>query len=190
LRGYCGAQNYDLYCSYEDLPFCHTETLKNQISEARTNVGEFGGSCTCPHGNVYWVGDNQDWCGSLACYDGIPGECNKTVNAKWAHRKVVCGRKTSICKRTTAVSSGFSSRRAGSTYDRSNIPDECICETYRLNTEKGRQATRCGPLFDFTYCADVNSPYCNHYNGWCDNREVFLDARGAKYHRNSIPKHC
>ena len=52
-------------------------------------VGTFGGSCTCPDGRVHWVGDNMDACDSLACINGIAGEC-KESNVKGAKRKVVC----------------------------------------------------------------------------------------------------
>ena len=36
-------------------------------------LGGWGGSCTCPNGNVYQVADNWDSCGSLACVGGISG---------------------------------------------------------------------------------------------------------------------
>ena len=54
------------------------------------DVGEWGGTCTCPNGNVYNVGDNNDGCGSLACIGGIPGVCGQN-NPGGAYRRVTCG---------------------------------------------------------------------------------------------------
>ena len=53
-------------------------------------VGEWGGSCTCPNGQVYQVGDNHDFCASLACIGGISGSCNKDYDVSWAHSRVEC----------------------------------------------------------------------------------------------------
>eukprot|EP01046_Picozoa_sp_COSAG06_P050754 COSAG06_NODE_8114_length_2270_cov_1.963151_2_plen_712_part_01 len=41
-------------------------------------VGSWGGTCTCPNGQVYQVGDNKDSCSSLACVNGVSGDCNQT----------------------------------------------------------------------------------------------------------------
>ena len=43
-------------------------------------MGSWGGSCTCPDGQIYEVGDvgeQGDGCGKLACYGGEPGVCSK-----------------------------------------------------------------------------------------------------------------
>jgi len=53
-------------------------------------TGGWGGKCTCPDGSVYWVADNHDYCGSLACFGGgKSGHCNR-FDGKWSQRKVVC----------------------------------------------------------------------------------------------------
>ena len=41
------------------------ENFSNQVIENAPNVGGWGGSCTCPDGNVYQVGDNNDFCASF-----------------------------------------------------------------------------------------------------------------------------
>ena len=53
--------------------------------------GIWGGSCTCPDGQVYQVGDGGDFCGSLACEGGKSGKCNKAEGA-WSAKqaKVTC----------------------------------------------------------------------------------------------------
>jgi hypothetical protein len=54
-------------------------------------AGYWGGSCTCPDGNRYWVGDENNGCGSLACHGGgVPGECNAWSDNKWANQRVNC----------------------------------------------------------------------------------------------------
>jgi hypothetical protein len=57
-------------------------------------VGGWGGTCTCPSGIVYNVGDLFDACSngplSLACEGGVPGECIKRHDAARQGMKVTC----------------------------------------------------------------------------------------------------
>jgi len=62
---------------------------QNTVIENANGVGGFGGSCTCPDGNVYEVGDNKNHCGSLACVGGTSGTCNR-YHGSWSNRKVIC----------------------------------------------------------------------------------------------------
>ena len=64
--------------------------LGNVVTEKAPGVGGWGGSCTCPNGQTYGVGDNYNYCASLACINGKAGTCNRKIDAEWAHRKVVC----------------------------------------------------------------------------------------------------
>uniref|UniRef100_A0A6C0LW40 Uncharacterized protein n=1 Tax=viral metagenome TaxID=1070528 RepID=A0A6C0LW40_9ZZZZ len=50
----------------------------NRLTPNAPNVGTFHGTCTCPDGSVYIVGDNVNQCGSLACYGGVSGTCHKS----------------------------------------------------------------------------------------------------------------
>eukprot|EP00947_MAST-08B_sp_MAST-8B-sp1_P001346 g1346.t1 len=51
-------------------------------------AGEHGGSCTCPDGQVYWVGDEGNDCRSLACFNGgTPGECHLYAG-NWSYNSV------------------------------------------------------------------------------------------------------
>jgi len=52
----------------------------NIVEHNAPNVGSWGGSCTCPDGTIYQVGDNMDACRSLACVGGVSGKCGP-----WAH---------------------------------------------------------------------------------------------------------
>ncbi|KAL1507404.1 hypothetical protein AB1Y20_008246 [Prymnesium parvum] len=61
----------------------------NVVVEVARGVGEWGGTCTCPDGGVYLVGDNQDQCGSLACVNGVSSPCNHYAST-WKGRKVIC----------------------------------------------------------------------------------------------------
>merc|ERR1712194_984476 len=49
-------------------------------------AGLWGGKCTCPNGLTYTVGDNMDFCGSLACEGGISGACQKNIAVGGAAR--------------------------------------------------------------------------------------------------------
>merc|ERR1719499_294629 len=61
----------------------------NIVEDNARRVGTWGGSCTCPDGSVYQVGDNHDACGSLACIGGVSGACNRRSGI-WSRRKVTC----------------------------------------------------------------------------------------------------
>mmetsp|Transcript_69896 Transcript_69896/g.202571 ORF Transcript_69896/g.202571 Transcript_69896/m.202571 type:complete len:642 (-) Transcript_69896:180-2105(-) len=57
-------------------------------------VGSWGGSCTCPDGTTYNVGDKNDACKqgplSLACEGGVPGECIKERDVGRSGMAVTC----------------------------------------------------------------------------------------------------
>lgn len=62
---------------------------QNVVQENAPGVGGWGGDCTCPDGSVYRVGDNDDRCGSLACYGGVSGTCHRRHYGT-NNRKVTC----------------------------------------------------------------------------------------------------
>jgi len=59
------------------------------VTENAPGVGGHGGSCKCPSGETFQVGDNYDYCGSLACDGGESDTCN-SEDGPWSGRKVVC----------------------------------------------------------------------------------------------------
>ena len=65
-------------------------STQNSIQVADALAGVWGGVCTCPDGNRYLVGDNADFCSSLACVGGKSGDCTRAVG-RWQHRRVICG---------------------------------------------------------------------------------------------------
>jgi len=61
----------------------------NVVQENADNAGVWGGRCTCPDGNVYWVGDNLNFCASLSCLYGHSGVCHDW-QGPWSRRRVTC----------------------------------------------------------------------------------------------------
>lgn len=64
---------------------------QNVFSEANdwhSNVGAWGGECTCLDGQVYLVGDRMDG-KTLACEGGTPGEVNHQ-SGPWSGNSVIC----------------------------------------------------------------------------------------------------
>merc|ERR1712198_460697 len=47
-------------------------------------AGTYGGSCTCPTGEVYQVGNIGGDCSSLACEGGVPGICHE-YSGEWSN---------------------------------------------------------------------------------------------------------
>eukprot|EP00326_Haptolina_ericina_P033261 CAMPEP_0181245200 /NCGR_PEP_ID=MMETSP1096-20121128/43290_1 /TAXON_ID=156174 ORGANISM="Chrysochromulina ericina, Strain CCMP281" /NCGR_SAMPLE_ID=MMETSP1096 /ASSEMBLY_ACC=CAM_ASM_000453 /LENGTH=638 /DNA_ID=CAMNT_0023341847 /DNA_START=39 /DNA_END=1952 /DNA_ORIENTATION=+ len=61
----------------------------NEYWDGTDDAGMWGGECTCPDGHKFYVGDNNDVCGSLACFGGTAGTCVQRPGP-WSFRKVVC----------------------------------------------------------------------------------------------------
>lgn len=61
-------------CWLSDTP-CEVDDPQNIVEENAPNAGGWGGTCTCPDGAVYQVGDNNDNCASLSCINGVSGTC-------------------------------------------------------------------------------------------------------------------
>jgi len=62
----------------------------NEVDEKAAGI--WGGTCTCPDGLSYAVGDNKDFCQTLACGGGASGACHKDDKGPWAvtRQKVRC----------------------------------------------------------------------------------------------------
>jgi len=60
----------------------------NMVEHGDT-FGDWGGSCTCPDGAVYSVGDGGSGCKSLQCFGGLSGKCGPN-NSKGRHVRVTC----------------------------------------------------------------------------------------------------
>merc|ERR550514_1203125 len=64
---------------------------ENEYVDAPEEAGQWGGLCTCPDGQSYKVGDENNACGSLACVGGTPGPCQQRLLDKvYWHKKVTC----------------------------------------------------------------------------------------------------
>ena len=68
-----------------------SSTARAAWGDASLPSGSWGGRCTCPNGEAYQVGDNDDACHSLACVNGRPGACFKRpAGSDGEHRRVIC----------------------------------------------------------------------------------------------------
>ena len=70
----------------------------NWIGTGRTGwTGGYGGSCTCPDGQVYQVGDDNNSCNSMSkgCVGGTATSCYKS-SGKWSYGKVTCATHTPL----------------------------------------------------------------------------------------------
>ena len=55
----------------------NTTNPTNLIEENVPEVGGWSGTCTCPNGQQYKVGDLHNGCRSLACIGGVSSGCNR-----------------------------------------------------------------------------------------------------------------
>jgi len=85
-------QEYPTICSCAAVA-SHSEV---NLYEKVDNVGAWGGWCTCPNGQRYNVGDQNDACGSLACVRGFAGECQREVDLARKGMKAVCAAAPSV----------------------------------------------------------------------------------------------
>lgn len=68
--------------------------MYNQVGYAEywsmgTPLGVWGGTCICPDGRAYEVGDEGNMCGSIACHGGTQLNCNHK-EGMWSFREVFC----------------------------------------------------------------------------------------------------
>ena len=66
-----------------------SDTEPNIVQENAPGVGGWGGTCRCPDGTTYEVGDHFDACNTLACVNGEMVNCNE-YEGEWSYRKVIC----------------------------------------------------------------------------------------------------
>ena len=91
-------------------------------------VGAWGGTCTCPDGQVYNVGDENNACGSLACEHGTPGPCSKEVQQDRAGMQVTCAVRTG--DRAVTVSDATAAHEVV-------VTDDTVYDTPRTTTIDG-----------------------------------------------------
>ena len=84
-----GTESREVQC-VRSHPDGNTDYAPNMVEVDDPAVGSWGGSCTCPDGSVYQVGDKIDGCASLACEGGVSGTCH-SHDGVWSKRKVTCG---------------------------------------------------------------------------------------------------
>lgn len=68
-------------------------------------VGDWGGTCACPNGSVYRVGDNGDACETLACIGGVSGTCSE-ANAGGEGYRVTCDTSITVAPSSTETTTG------------------------------------------------------------------------------------
>lgn len=66
-----------------------TQFPQHLLFKDERNAGDWGGTCTCPDGSEYFVGDSMNHCGSLACVGGWQGVCHRAYGP-WSGMRAVC----------------------------------------------------------------------------------------------------
>lgn len=74
----------------------------NRVGTAK---GGWGGSCTCPDGQVYQVSDNDSGGKELACYGGVSGKINR-FSGPWSGKSVTCAPKVKASESKSSESKG------------------------------------------------------------------------------------
>merc|ERR1712064_94193 len=118
----------------------------NVVTDNAAGVGGWGGSCTCPDGQVYQVGDNYDACGSLACVGGTPGTCNRHDGA-WSRRKVTCAKPVTEPPTTTTT---WAEPPTTTTTTTTKPPTTTTTTTTKPPTTTTTPPPVCGPQFAVT----------------------------------------
>ena len=63
--------------------------LINIVEENVPEVGGWSGTCKCPNGEEYKVGDYHNACASIACIGGVSSGCNRN-DRTGLNRRVTC----------------------------------------------------------------------------------------------------
>jgi len=105
---------------------------EKNIYERVQNVGGWGGTCTCPDGQEYAVGDRHDGCAngrkSLACVGGHPGKCEKSFQASRKGMQASCAApQENVYKKVDDVGSwgGWCTCPDGQRYNVGDQHDKC-----------------------------------------------------------------
>ena len=148
----CGAHNMFSFAKqgvctvvqpgYYATPEGGTSISLNLVETGIPNIGEFGGSCTCPDGQVYEVGDNNDHCGSLACVGGVEGTCMKVPNRTRIGRRVTCITAPELAKSDQEVCP----RGENTTTRDAHIHTHTHTHTHTPRARKRRYTVSVGPL--------------------------------------------
>jgi len=103
-------------------------------SRGDDSFGAWGGSCTCPNGQVYQVGDIGDQCGDLACYGGTSGKCHTSQGA-WSGKGVVCADACHLKPKATAAPTSAPTAAPATMGAPINglLPDVAVCKGPRVN---------------------------------------------------------
>lgn len=126
-------------------------SLGGNLFEENAGTGGHGGSCTCPDGQVYQVGDNGNSCGSLACFGGVSGPCNGR-SGPWSGNRVICSPPLHNVFEANAGSGGH----GGS----------CTCPDGQVY-QVGDMGNNCGSLA----CVGGTEGRCNGHDGdWSGNK--------------------
>lgn len=78
------------FCFFKTSISSYREGL--EVNKVGTAKGGWGGSCTCPDGQVYQVSDNNTYGKELACYGGVTGKVNR-FSGPWSGKSVTCAPK-------------------------------------------------------------------------------------------------
>ena len=158
----------------------------NKVEEKVAGVGSYGGSCTCPNGQTYQVGDNNDSCGSMACYGGVKGACESESETKVAHsragRKVTCGKKdapvAALCVDTRGSGSGAHGSDTRGTYA-NGVSTQC--EYYKNKNECGLWGGACQKT-----CGQCGKTYCLPRGEWKSDKCVRRERSGEREKRRKV----
>ena len=126
--GFCDMET----CTTIVKPGSASKPTVGNVYEKVSGVGGWGGMCSCPDGKVYEVGDNNNGCGSLACYGGTSGTCSDGgISAESAGMSVRCADKnggvTDEYRKTAGVGGwgGKCTCPSGKTYTVGDNNDSC-----------------------------------------------------------------
>jgi hypothetical protein len=74
------------------LKFPETFQAANQVIPNAAKSTTYNCTCTCPNGEVYQVGDENEACAKLACHFGATTSCDSASANSFAGSKVICGK--------------------------------------------------------------------------------------------------
>lgn len=102
-RGEWSVSEGRLVISWEGATICLQDPVASGLSlyqaywvgdDDEHDAGSWGGMCTCPDGTQFLVGDNFDWCESLACRGGTSGACVEEEKEGRAGHSMDCASRT------------------------------------------------------------------------------------------------
>merc|ERR1719203_1120644 len=135
---------------------------EENIYRSIEGVGGWSGTCTCPDGQQYHVGDMNEACQDMACVGGVPGQCEKEEAGERAGKGVFCAAAGQEAAAKDEPTAQTSSQEEAASKDEPSSTEQTSSREAAV-PEEGSSAEAPKSKDIYKKVADVGD-----FGGWCE----------------------